>query len=328
MPEYLDDAQPWEAEADEVAEALAGKVCKAGAMETLAGKVGEARAAKAPGERSAFRHTGDLVYRKGDICYSAHNMRDEGVDEELNDDASSDGVPSDDAPSDGGFGYAGVAGAPGSVAVDAARHGFPSRGAPWYAVQVVAGREDHMRELIIQAARLEERAVRERARDAGEDPEGLPIAEDVFVPKARVGVKREGKWLPGEKPLMPGYLVAVTRHPDTLARALRRVGGLARVVRQDNVFVPFSEQGVRWLEDQTWRGGRAVPMSEGYVEDGRLHVTQGPLKGREAVIVKVDHRKKIAYLEVETEGRRIKAQLGIRITRKPECKKKRKQEQK
>lgn len=276
------------------------------------------------------------MYQKGDICYSTHNMRGEGVGEEPSDDASSDGVPSDDAPSDDGLGRAGIGEASGTVdageackgaIADAARHGFPSRGVPWYAVQVVAGREDHMRDLIAQAVRLEERAVCERARDAGEDPEGLPVAEDVFVPKARVGVKREGKWLPGEKPLMPGYLVAVTRHPDALARALRRVGGLARVVRQDNVFVPFSEQGVRWLEDQTQRGKRAVPMSEGYVEDGLLHVTQGPLKGREAVIVKVDHRKKVAYLEVEAEGRRIKAQLGIRITRKPECKKKRKQEQ-
>lgn len=324
-----------------MAEALAGKVGEAGAVEAIAGKVSEARVAKAPVERSACQHMGDLMYQKEDICYSNHSRSGEGIGEELSDDAPSDGVPSDDAfsddaPSDDGLGCAGIGETPEivdasearkGVAVDAARHGFPSRGAPWYAVQVVAGREDHMRDLIVQAARLEERAARERAREAREGLEGLPVAEEVFVPKARVGVKREGKWLPGKEPLMPGYLVAVTRHPDALARALRRVSGLARVVRQDNVFVPFSDQGVRWLEDQTQRGRRAVPMSEGYVEDGRLHVTQGPLKGREAVIVKVDHRKKVAYLEVEAEGRRIKAQLGIRITRKPECKKKRKQEQ-
>ncbi|WP_165173592.1 transcription termination/antitermination NusG family protein [Adlercreutzia sp. ZJ242] len=204
------------------------------------------------------------------------------------------------------------------------RHAFPVRGVPWYVVQVMAGREDHARELIAEAVKLEEKAMRERAESEGKQSEGLPVAEEIFVPKARVGVKRGGKWLPGEEVLMPGYLVAIARDPDALVRALRRARGFVRVVRQDNVAVPLPEQNVRWLEEQTQRGKSAVAMSEGYIEDGKLHITSGPLAGREAVIQKVNHRRKVAYLEIEAHGKKIKAQLGIKITKKKECKKKQK----
>ena len=206
--------------------------------------------------------------------------------------------------------------------------------APWYAVQVTAGREDRMRAIILRAVELEQRLAEEQA-DARADMPDLaessassdshaslaPIVEELFVPKTRVGVKRGGKWLPGEEVLLPGYLIAVTADPSALAHALRRVRGFARVVSQDNAFVPLPEESVRWLEAQTQRGSAVVEMSEGYVEGGVLHVTSGPLVGREASVVKVNHRKKVAYLELEAFGRKITAQLGIRITRNRDCKK-------
>lgn len=192
----------------------------------------------------------------------------------------------------------------------------------WYAVQVVAGREDHMRDEVLQAVAIEERLVAERVGTA-DKLAATSIVRTVFVPKARVGVKRDGKWLPGEETLLPGYLIAVTRDPSRLSGALRRVNGLARLVKQDNEFVPLSKESVEWMERYTRRGASAIEMSEGYVTHGTLHVTAGPLMGREANVVKVDHRRKRAYLELEMFGRTITAQLGIRITRNRECKKKR-----
>lgn len=192
----------------------------------------------------------------------------------------------------------------------------------WHPIQVVAGREDHMRGEVLRAIALEERIAAERAEAQGR-PEPPAIAREVFVPKARVGVKRGGKWLPGEETLLPGYLVAVTRDPARLAAALRRASGFARLVKQDNAFVPLSRDSVEWMERHTRRGAAAVEMSEGYVEGGTLHVTAGPLTGHEASVVKVDHRRKRAYLELEMFGRKVTAQLGIRITRNRDCKKKR-----
>lgn len=222
--------------------------------------------------------------------------------------------------------------------------------ASWYAVQVMAGREEHMREAIMRAVELEERLAEEReeaARDAcdaesaphdqaeaskggaaalcdanahGAESASHPIVEELFVPKARVGVKRGGKWVPGEETLLPGYLIAVCRDPAALARAMRRAGGFARIVSQDNVFISLPEENVKWLEAQTQRGGAAVEMSEGYVEGGVLHVTSDPLVGREADVVRVNHRRKVAYLQIEAFGRTITAQLGIKIVRRKQKK--------
>lgn len=192
----------------------------------------------------------------------------------------------------------------------------------WYVVQVMAGREDHMRREILRAIELEERLASERAEAQGQ-PAPPAIVHELFVPKARVGVNRDGVWLPGEEVLLPGYLIAIAEDPARVSAALRRAEGFARVVRQDNVFVPLPSQSVEWLERQTRRGSSVAGMSEGYVQDGVLHVTSGPLMGREAQVVKVDHRKKRAYLEVEAFGRTVTVQLGLRITRNRDCKKKR-----
>lgn len=201
-------------------------------------------------------------------------------------------------------------------------HGRPHVRERWYVVQVMAGREDHMRSEILRAIELEERLASEQA-EAHSAPEPPAIAREVFVPKARVGVNRDGKWLPGEETLLPGYLIAITDDPARLSAALRRAEGFARVVRQDNAFVPLPSQSVEWLERQTQRGSGAAEMSEGYVAGGTLHVTAGPLMGREAQVVKVDHRKKRAYLEMEMFGRTVTVQLGLRITRNRDCKKNR-----
>lgn len=193
----------------------------------------------------------------------------------------------------------------------------------WYAIQVTAGREDCMCAEALRAVALEERLCSERVKTAAGRHASSSIAREIFVPKARVGVKQGDKWLPGEETLLPGYLIAVTDDPARLAVALGRVGGVARLVKQDNVFVPLPRESVEWMERHTQRGAIPVEMSEGYVEKGTLHVTSGPLAGREAQVVKVDHRRKRAYLELEMFGRTITAQLGIRITRNRNCKKSR-----
>ena len=59
-----------------------------------------------------------------------------------------------------------------------------------------------------------------------------------------------------------------------------------------------------------------VAMSEGIIEDDRVVVTSGPLKGHEAMIRKVDRHKRRAYLEVEMFGRKVETQVGLEIVAK------------
>ena len=57
-------------------------------------------------------------------------------------------------------------------------------------------------------------------------------------------------------------------------------------------------------------------MSEGIIENDRVVVTKGPLKGNEGLIRKIDRHKRRAYLEVGLFGRKIETQVGLEIVEK------------
>lgn len=66
-----------------------------------------------------------------------------------------------------------------------------------------------------------------------------------------------------------------------------------------------------------WKGGKipkegVIRMSYGYCENGKCVVMEGPLKGYEDRIVKVDRRKKKAYLNLEINGHMAKAGLELK----------------
>lgn len=107
-----------------------------------------------------------------------------------------------------------------------------------------------------------------------------------------------------------------TNHVADLDAQLRHVKAFTKLLRTNNAFIPLSSQEIEWIDSYTQRGNRVIGMSEGYLEDGKVHVTSGPLLGMEGRIRKVNHRKKRVYLELEMFGRTIKAELGLKIVRK------------
>ena len=59
-------------------------------------------------------------------------------------------------------------------------------------------------------------------------------------------------------------------------------------------------------------------MSRVFIENDRVIITSGPLKGNEALIKKIDRHKRRAYLEIEMFGRKVEAQVGLEIVKKRE----------
>lgn len=53
-------------------------------------------------------------------------------------------------------------------------------------------------------------------------------------------------------------------------------------------------------------------MSYGYCENGKYVVMEGPLKGYEERIVRIDRRKRKAYLDIEINGHVVKAGFGLK----------------
>ena len=96
---------------------------------------------------------------------------------------------------------------------------------------------------------------------------------------------------------------------------LKKVIGLTKLIGTGKEVVPLAEDEVDLLME-FGKEEQIVAMSEGIIEDDRVVVTSGPLKGHEAMIRKVDRHKRRAYLEVEMFGRKVETQVGLEIVAK------------
>jgi len=181
------------------------------------------------------------------------------------------------------------------------------RAIQWYVVQVRGGQEARMCDVV-------KAACEEHNKTAG--PGKSVRLDECFSPRFKGKKKWKGDWRDVEYPLTPGYVIAATDDPMKLASALSSVSGLCRVMTAGEAYVPLSEDERLWVEQQTHKGDRVVPMSFGYKEGDKLVVTEGPLKGQEGRIVRIDRRNCLAHLEFHVGPMTLKTSVGLGIVTK------------
>ena len=183
----------------------------------------------------------------------------------------------------------------------------------WYVAQTLTGHEEAAREAVVQAVELERR-IHEGAQDGAEKP----VLETCFVPRYSTVRKREGEWVPVTEPLFPGYLIVVTDRVEDLATCLRRHLRSTRIIgKRSRAFIPLEADEIVWIDAFTHTGTDVIEISTGIVSKGDVvEVVEGPLVGHEGWIKDINHRKKVAYLEMEAFGRKIQAEVGLRVTRR------------
>ena len=171
----------------------------------------------------------------------------------------------------------------------------------WYVVQVPAGAERKLCDLIDRMT-----------------PEGA--VEECFSPRFATQIKSAGEWVDVEKPLLPGYVIVVSRRLDLVIRALREISQFTRLLKMGESFVPLASEERAWIEALTNKGSRCVDMSVGVMEGKRVKVLTGPLCGREALITSVNRHKNLAIVELEICGRRVATKVGLGIVGRREGK--------
>ena len=169
----------------------------------------------------------------------------------------------------------------------------------WYVIQVLKGREDAMAELIGRIAPAD-------------------VLKECFSPKYATEMKIRGRWVPCERDLFPGYLVAVTDAPRELEAALMQMPEFARVLSQGGEFIPLEREEVELIGTFTDRGKRVVPMSRAVKEGERVVIVEGPLLGHEGLIREVDRRKSVAVVELDVCGRKLSTRMGLAVVSAPE----------
>ena len=166
-----------------------------------------------------------------------------------------------------------------------------------YVMQVMGGRE-----------RTVAHAVNEHAR---------PLVRECFMPSFELMKRHEGAWRKVEELLFPGYLFVETDDPDGVAALLRRAPIFMRLLKCANdQFIPLTPEEVAWLEAFTTAKTHVVEMSQGIIEGDSVIVTEGPLKGHEAMITKINRHKRLAYLDMHMFGRTKSVRVGLEIVRK------------
>ena len=124
-----------------------------------------------------------------------------------------------------------------------------------------------------------------------------------------------GAWHLERQPLFPHYLFLESRNEEKLQEELRHYSQVLSVFESDGKLVrvePEEEKLLRML----CGAGHHSRMSRGYIRDGQTVVTEGPLRGRENLIRKIDRHKRIARVGLPSVGRLWEMQVGLEIVSK------------
>jgi len=146
-----------------------------------------------------------------------------------------------------------------------------------------------------------------------------PQARDLFgmhFPRRRVNIRRRGVVLPSTAPVFPGYVFVEAEAGDVLAHQwlFRRTEGFFRFLKSNRDIKPLAGRDLELVMHFIKRAGPVAGISRvRFDEDSRIAVMEGPLKGLEGRIVKVDKRKKRAKVMLSLYDDSFAIDLGFEV---------------
>ena len=166
----------------------------------------------------------------------------------------------------------------------------------WYVIQVRSGTEELIRK---QCEKLV----------------GGKALEKCFIPYYEEMKRYQGEWHKEKKILFPGYVFAVSEDPEALFLELKRVIGLTKLLNTDHIIAALTPKEVEFLID-FGQEEQVVTMSMGMIVNDRVTILDGPLKGREGLITRIDRHRRKAWLEFPMMGCLQRVEVGLEIMEK------------
>lgn len=125
----------------------------------------------------------------------------------------------------------------------------------------------------------------------------------------------EGEWHKEIMPMFPGYIFLEIKEGNISFRQSRYVQESVALQRNQMIGYPVSPKEEEML--QTLCGqDHHMDMSLGVIQNGITCVTEGPLKGKEAWIRKIDRHKRLAMLDVTCLSSPAAVWTGLEIIAK------------
>lgn len=181
----------------------------------------------------------------------------------------------------------------------------------WYVVQVKTGTEESVQK---QYMRLYE----ERHRDDMPQEQAQETdRETCFIPRYERMKRYQGEWHKERRILFPGYVFVISSDLKQMKGCLQQVIGLTKLLGMEETVIPLTEEEIHFLV-QFAGDDHVVTMSKGIVEGTQVIVTEGPLKGQEGLIRKIDRHKRKAWIEIKMFGWIQRVEVGMEILEKRE----------
>ena len=118
------------------------------------------------------------------------------------------------------------------------------------------------------------------------------VVRNVFVFTYDRLRRYEGAWHLERKLLFPAHVFLESENEDSLLRELKKCSVTAK---QENPLVRINKEEEQFLRILCGRNYH-LKMSRGIICNGVAHITEGPLKGLESRICKINRHKRLAQI--------------------------------
>ena len=117
-------------------------------------------------------------------------------------------------------------------------------------------------------------------------------------------IRRQGKWLKEQQPVFPGYVIMQTTSSidSKTLLAFKAVPGFYHFLKSNTEITPLAGNDLFIIHHFLGLGPKIGSSLVKFDENDRIVVVEGPLKGIEGNIIKVDRRKQRAKIRVDFGG--------------------------
>lgn len=142
----------------------------------------------------------------------------------------------------------------------------------------------------------------------------------VFIPKIEIIHTKQGKEFFVEKVMFPSYLFIESDIPpkgfqDLLKNIRMKKTGIIKELKFDEETPALRDDEREYLEGLLNHDYK-VTKSTGYIENDKVMITDGPLKGYESYITRIDRHKKKAVLSLDLLNKEVNVTVSLEIIKK------------
>lgn len=133
-----------------------------------------------------------------------------------------------------------------------------------------------------------------------------------YAPQHDIAERSKGVWREVRRIIFPGYIfIEADSITDDIYYTVRKTDGVVRFLGRPPAPLPASEEfRIKWILET-----EILTVSTGYIQDGKVYITNGILTGREHCILKYSKRRKRCTLYCELNGRNHYFDVSCELTR-------------